>query len=684
MSGKETRKVVAIVQARYGSRRFPGKVMKLILGQPMLALQIARVKRAVSIDQVVIATSTNLEDDCIAAISLPDVAVFRGAGLDVLDRYYRCAVQFGATDVVRLSADCPLIDPQIIDQVVALYFDGKFDYASNAINSNFPDGLDVEVLSASALESAFNEARLPSEREHVTRYINQRPERFRIGIMRGPTDLSMHRWTVDTPQDFSLVEAVYQGLLESNSNFSTDDILAFLRDNPSITALNYKDQRNEGLEVALLADRLLHRYQRSRAALERARRVIPLASQTFSKSTTQFPESSSPLFIDRALGARAWDVDGNEYIDFVNSLAAVNIGHCDARIMDAVSKQLRRGTLFSLPAELEAEVAEKIVELVPGAEMVRFGKNGSDATTGAVRLARAATGRWRILCCGYHGWHDWYIGTTSRAEGVPPSIRELTTRVDYNDIDGIERKFAESPHEIAAVIMEPMTFVEPRPGFLQSIKELCHLNGALLIFDETITGFRLARGGAQELFGVVPDLSTFGKGLANGFPVSCVVGPRDLMKRFEDVFFSFTFGGETLSLAAASETLNYIKNDDVIPHLYRIGTRLKAGFQDLLDRAELSSVVRLVGNPTWTLIEFLPCFGQAIWSMKTFFLQEIFRRGILTIGTHNLSFAHTDADIDALIAIYSEVLPRMKELAAANKIESNIVGEPLRPLFSVR
>ena len=296
--------------------------------------------------------------------------------------------------------------------------------------------------------------------------------------------------------------------------------------------------------------------------LMRAEKSIPVGSQTFSKSKTQYPLGISPLYADRAKGAEIWDVDGNRYIDLVSALASVTLGYGDKGLEKAVKKQLKKGVSMSLPGILEAEVAELIVELVPSAEMVRFGKNGTDATSAAIRLARAYTGRDHIVVCGYHGWQDWFIGSTTRNKGVPDSVSALTHKFEYNNIASLKKVLFEFEGKIAAVIMEPMNVTYPESGFLESVQQEVSAAGAVLIFDETITGFRFGKGGAQELFGVTPDLSTFGKGMANGFPLSAVVGRRDIMMEMEQIFFSGTFGGELLSLASAKYTLSSMVKKD--------------------------------------------------------------------------------------------------------------------------
>jgi len=426
------------------------------------------------------------------------------------------------------------------------------------------------------------------------------------------------------------------------------------------------------------------RYANSEKWLERALKTIPLGSQTFSKSKTQYPTGVSPYFLVRGIGSRVWDVDGNEYIDLVNSLAAVTLGYNDPDVTRAVEAQLKDGVIFSLPHPLEAQVAEKIVEMVPCAEMVRFGKNGSDATAGAIRIARAHTRRDHVAVCGYHGWQDWYIGSTARNLGVPKSTREMTHTFTYNNIESLQKLFTEYKDQFAAVILEPMNVAYPEHGFLEAVKELTHKNGAVLVFDETITGFRYSKGGAQEYFGVTPDLATFGKGLANGYPVSAVAGRADLMRLMEEVFFSFTFGGETLSLAASLATMTKLQKEPVIETIAATGKKIMEGLNALIEKHDAGSFLSTAGHPTWSFLVIKDTPSYSMWEIKTLFLQEMFARGILTIGTHNVSFAHTAKDVSTVITAYDEVIAMMKTAVENKQLKQMLRCEPLQPLFKLR
>lgn len=428
----------------------------------------------------------------------------------------------------------------------------------------------------------------------------------------------------------------------------------------------------------------MDRYKQSELFLKRATEVIPLGSQTFSKSKVQFPYGVSPFFVEKGEGCYVWDIDGNKYIDFVNGLLAISLGYKDPDVDQAVKKQMESGVTFSLPHPIETLVAEKFIEMVPSAEMVRFGKNGSDATSAAIRLARAYTKRDKVVVCGYHGWQDWYIGSTTRDAGVPEAVKKLTLKFQYNNVDSLKKVFAENPGEIAAVIMEPMSFDYPQPGFLEGVKTLCQENGAVLVFDETITGFRFAKGGAQELFGVIPDLTTMGKGLANGYPLSVVAGRRDIMMLMEEVFISGTFGGESLSLAAALAVMNKIQSQPVLEHIYALGTKLITDVKSLIAKYHLEETIEIKGHPSWSLLVFKDHPNASLWEIKTLWMQEILARGILSFGSHNLSYAHQSIHITELLKVYDQTFSLIQQALISNTLKKHIKADVLKPLFKVR
>jgi glutamate-1-semialdehyde 2,1-aminomutase len=425
-------------------------------------------------------------------------------------------------------------------------------------------------------------------------------------------------------------------------------------------------------------DRGLPNITVSNRIFERANGLIPAWTQTLAKGPQQYVRGVAPKYLQRGKGARVWDVDGNEYIDLTMAVGPLVLGYGYPAVDEAVRAQLEEGVVFSLMHPLEVEVAELIRDVVPCAEMVRYGKSGAEVCSAAIRVARAVTGRSKVLCCGYHGWHDWYIAVTDRAAGIPAVARELTYTVDYNDIAGLA---ASIDDQTACVILEPTTFVAPAPGYLQAVKELCEKHGALLIFDEMWTGFRMAVGGAQEYFGVTPHLATFSKAVANGMPLAVITGLAEYMKVLEkDVFFFTTFGGEALSLAAARATLHELRTHDVPRALARSGVRLREGYNAITAELDIP-YTRCIGFDCRSMITFQQDNEQQPLHMKTLLQQELLRHGVLWSGFHNLSFSHTEADVSHVLAAYKQALPVLRDAVARGDVAARLKGEPVEPVF---
>jgi len=511
-------------------------------------------------------------------------------------------------------------------------------------------------------------------------------ERFRVSSVeyRGEGRVGSLRWTVDGPSDLVFVRAVYEHF-NGRAYFGFSDILQILNEDPTMAKLNGAVARNEGYYKSFVNEPPVpaqaRDLSRSYELKAKAERLIPGCSQTFSKGPSQFVQGVAPVYLARGRGSHVWDVDGNEYIDYAMALGPIILGHNYPAVTEAVTRQLQDGSIFSLPHPLEVEVAEMLVDIIPCAEMVRFGKNGSDVTAAAVRVARAYTGRELVACCGYHGWQDWYIGTTTRRRGVPRAVQELTLTFEYNNSESLARLFAQYPDQIATVIMEPIGVQEPIPGFLRQVEELTRRHGALLVFDEVVTGFRIALGGAQQHFGVTPDLACFGKAMANGFPLSAIVGRRDVMELFNEIFFSFTFGGETVSLAAAKATIGVMRERDVIAHLWEQGQRLKDGYLVLAREYGLAKLTECQGLPPRTVAVFRDEQGQESLLMKSLFMQECLKRGVLFSGVQNICFSHSAADIDTTLRVYRSAMEILARAVAAGNVRESLEGEPVESVF---
>ena len=429
-------------------------------------------------------------------------------------------------------------------------------------------------------------------------------------------------------------------------------------------------------------------FEKSLQLQSRAHALIPGGAHTYAKGDDQYP-ILAPGFLTRGKGCHVWDVDGNEFIEYGMGLRAVTLGHAYPPVVEAAYHQMLLGENYTRPATIELECAEEFLHLIDGADMVKFAKNGSDATTAAIRLARAYTGRDLIARCAdqpFFSTDDWFIGNTPMSAGIPKVVQELTLRFSYNDVDSLQVLFEQHPGQIACVFLEAATSVEPQPDFLQSIQALCRKHRAVFILDEMITGFRWNVGGAQKEYGVVPDLSTFGKGIGNGFSVSALAGKRELMElgglmhdRERVFLLSTTHGAENHSLAAAIATMQIYRRDNVIDFLYRQGERLRAGVTSIVQLFGLQDHFKLLGRPSNMIFATYDQSKQPSQPFRTLFLQEMIKHGLITPSLV-VSFSHTDEDIDRTINAIGESL-YIYRCALQDGIDRYLVGRPVKPVF---
>ena len=421
---------------------------------------------------------------------------------------------------------------------------------------------------------------------------------------------------------------------------------------------------------------------------KRFRELVPGGCHTYAKGDDQYPQSM-PVYIARGRGCRVWDVDGNEYIEYGMGLRTVTLGHAFEPVVEAACRQMRLGNNFVRPAKIELDCAEEFLSIVDGADMVKFGKDGSDATSGAVRLARAYTGRDMVAVCAdqpFFAIDDWFIGSTPMSAGIPACTKALTVGFRYNDLAGVKELFGAYPGRIACVILEAEKYEPPAPGFLSGLKELAHENGAVFILDEMITGFRWHLGGAQKRYGVVPDLSAFGKALGNGFSVSALAGKREIMELGgldhdkERVFLlSATHGAETPGLAAAMATMRFYKENPVVEGLYARGRRLAEGINRASAALGLADHVSVVGPDCCSVYTTRDGEGKPSQAFRTLFLQETMKRGLL-MPSSIVSYAHSDADIDRTVEAVSEALVIYRR-ALDEGIGKYLDGAPVKPVF---
>jgi len=656
-------KIVAIIQARMGSSRLPGKTMMDVNGTPLIGRLLRQMKGSRLLDEVVVATSVEAADDAVEAfVREQSFRVVRGSQDDVLSRYAAAAELSQADIVVRLTGDCTLHSPDTVDEVVEAFCDANIDYATNTDPYTRPDGQDVEVFTRTALEGATAQATEVADREHVTLWIKRNPNINRLNVSHRLPHHGTLRWSVDHPDDLDFVRKVWTHLdRRGDGPFDFEEIMSAVLESGATPG---KAIINEGYYLSILeaandqpADALP--LSKSFEWLERCDRVVPGSAQTYSKSWRHHIKGVTPIFLETGHGAWVTDVDGNKFVDLIQGLLPNILGYANEEVDRAVYEQAQRGHSFSLPHPIEVELAERLCALIPCAEMVRYGKNGSDATAGAVRVARAFTEREHVAVCGYHGWQDWYIGTTSRAAGVPQAVRDLAHPFAYNDADALELLLADKPGKFAAVIMEPVNFEEPAPGYLEAVKEITHRHGALLIFDEVCSGFHFGLGGAQKIYGVTPDLATFGKAMGNGWPISCIVGRRDVMKVFEDAFFSFTFGGDLSAIAAAMKVLDILEKGDSYQRMTAAGTKLFDGARVMAEAVGLGDTFKLRGHPHWSNFAFVDENGKDDAATRALWVQEVTRRDVLILTTFNICAALDETSVKTVLTAFAHAFKRV-------------------------
>ncbi len=430
------------------------------------------------------------------------------------------------------------------------------------------------------------------------------------------------------------------------------------------------------------------KFDQSKTLQQKSHALIPGGAHTYAKGDDQYPELA-PGFIARGKGCHVWDIDGNEFIEYGMGLRSVTLGHAYDSVVEAAYKAMQQGINFTRPTPLETECAEKFLGIIDKMDMVKFCKNGSDADDAAIRLARAYTGRDLVAVCGDHPFFsvsDWFIGTTAMNAGIPQAIRDLNVKFHYNDIESLQTLFDQYPNQIACVIMEVETAIAPKDNFLQKVRELCTKNGALLIFDEIITGFRWHLRGGQHVHNVVPDLCTFGKAMGNGFSIAALAGKREFMERGglrhdkERVFLlSYTYGAESHSLAAAIATMTVYEQEDVTGHLHRQGERLIKGITEVIEEHQLKDYVGLMGKPCNLLYYTLDQQGNRSQEFRTLFLQEVIKRGVI-MPSLIVSYSHSDADVDHTIQAFGEALGVYRR-ALDEGVEKYLVGRPSNIVF---
>ena len=867
----------AIIQARIGSTRLSGKVMLNILGKPVLWHVVNRVSKAKLIDELIVATTTKSEDNIIAEFCKKnEILFFRESESDVLDRYYQCAKEYNVKDIVRITSDCPLHDPNVIDIVVNEYLRGNYDYVSNTIEYTFPDGLDVEVFSFNVLENAWKNAELPSEREHVTPYIRKNEE-FKKKNVYSSKKYPLYRLTLDYPEDYEFIKNIYEEIGEEM--FFLEDIVEFLKKNQELLKINqhlkinegyvkslkddtkdmekvhYKVSETKGTEYSIidggriylrelkeddasqgycnwLNDPIINKFletkkatieelkqyikekkenpnclffgfflkdtdkhigniklepinfenkeatlgiligdknywgrgvcteavkllaehafknlnlekinlgvnSENKAAIKcylkagfrinkieqraikynnrfydkvimniekqamkrenmavkinkgielwnKAKKIIPGGSQLLSKRSEQFLPEQWPSYYKKAKGVEVWDLDDNKYIDM--SLMGVGtciLGYADDDVNEAVKKIVGLGTMTTLNCPEEVELAELLLNLHHWADMVRYAKTGGEAMAIAVRIARAYTGKDKVAFCGYHGWHDWYLSANLADDknldghllpglkplGVPRGLKGTAIPFNYNRIEELEEIV--KSNDIGVIVTEPIRHHKPENNFLKKVRKIAEEIGAVLIFDEISSGWRMNVGGAHELYKVYPDIAVYGKAMSNGFPMTAIVGKEKVMDIAQESFISSTYWTERIGAVAAIATISKMSENNVPAHLCKIGDLINKGWRNLAKEHDLNIDIM---DAVPSLTTFVFDYEADSQSLHTLFTQEMLERGFLASKSVYVSYSHNEEHIEEYFDNVDEVFGIIKEAIEKDNVYDLLKG----------
>jgi glutamate-1-semialdehyde aminotransferase/spore coat polysaccharide biosynthesis protein SpsF (cytidylyltransferase family) len=662
------KKVLAIIQARYNSTRFPGKVVKKINNKTILEILIRRLTRSKHITKIIVACSNNRKDKAIVTICRKlNVNYFIGSENDVLNRFYQTAKKYRGINIVRITADCPLIDSNIVDDVISNFFFKNVDYASNVNPPTFPDGLDVEVFKFSVLKEAYINAKKSEEREHVTSFIINN-KKFKKFNLKNSIDYSSLRLTLDEKEDFILIAKIIK-YFKNNLNFNLKNILDLYKKKKNFFLINSHLVRNEGYNL-----------NTGQKMWKRAKNVIPGGTMLFSKNPDLFLPKFWPAYFERTKGCNVWDLEGRKFFDVSMMGVGTNIlGYSRKEVDDAVRKVIDKGNMSTLNSKEEILLAEKLIEMHPWAEKVRFARTGGEAAAIALRIARAATGKDQVAICGYHGWHDWYLSANLLNSkslnshlmrnlpimGVQKNLKNSAFVFEYNNFDQLKKIV--SQNNIGTVIMEVSRNESPKKDFLENVRKLTKNKNIVLIFDECTSGFRETFGGLHIKYKINPDIATFGKALGNGYAINAVIGSNSVMNYVNSTFISSTFWTERIGSSAALKTLEIMEKIKSWRIISNIGADVKKKWLQLSKIHNIK--LDLKGLDAMPKFDFI---NKNNLYYKTYISQEFLKKNFLASNSIYLCINHNKNLInryfDILDSIFVQIKKSMESTSDAKKL----------------
>jgi glutamate-1-semialdehyde 2,1-aminomutase len=651
------KKIVAIVQARMSSTRFKNKVMKPIVDIPMIEILLKRLSASTKIDQIILATSVEASNNLLVEfVEGLGYRTFRGSEDNVLQRFYEAAKFSNADIVIRITGDCPLVDGTLVDSVIESYINEKVDYCSNVLPPTFPDGLDIEVFSFSALKQSYFEAEEKFDKEHVTPFIRN-SGKFSIYNLKNDIDLSQYRWTVDNTEDLIVITNVFE-YFKPRIDFSWLEVVSLAIEQPNLFDANVNLTRNQGANM-----------NKGQKLWQRAKKVIPGGNMLLSKRAEMFLPDQWPAYFSKSKGCTVWDLDNTAYTDMSIMGIGTNIlGYGHVEVDNAVRSTIDSGNMSTFNCPEEVYLAEKLVEINPWADMVKFARSGGEANAIAIRIARAACGKDKVAICGYHGWHDWYLAANLGDEknlaghlipglqpnGVPSNLRGTVFPFNYNNYEEllsiVERE------DIGVIKMEVSRNHGPEDGFLNKVRNLATQKGIVLIFDECTSGFRQTYGGLHKMFGVEPDIAMFGKAMGNGYAITAIVGKRSVMEAAQTSFISSTFWTERIGPTAALKTLEVMERIRSWETITKTGNTIKKKWQELADLHNLK--IDITGLPALCSFSFQ---SDNALAYKTFITQEMLLKGYIAGTSVYVSTEHTPEIVNTFFEFLDPIFSKISK-----------------------
>ncbi len=667
------KKIVAIVQARMGSTRFKNKVMKPVLDIPLIELLLKRLSASKKVHEIILATSVDASNNpLVEFVSQLGYRTYRGSEDNVLERFYEAAKFANADVVIRITGDCPLVDATVVDKVLESFIGAKVDYCSNISPPTFPDGLDTEVFSFSALEKTYNEAIDKFDKEHVTTYMRF-SGKFSIHNVCSEIDFSVFRWTVDDPEDLTVIKNIFENFKPS-IDFSWQEVIELAKSKPTLFEANANLIRNQGADMS-----------KGQKLWQRAKKVIPGGNMLLSKRAEMFLPEQWPAYFSKAKGCTVWDLDNTSYIDMSIMGIGTNIlGYGHSEVDDAVRKTIDAGNMSTFNCPEEVYLAEKLVEINPWADMVRFARSGGEANAIAIRIARAACGKDKVAICGYHGWHDWYLAANLGDEknlaghlipglqpnGVPSNLRGTIFPFNYNNFE--ELLEIVNREDIGVIKMEVSRNHGPLDDFLKKVRSLATERGIVLIFDECTSGFRQTFGGLYKMFDVEPDIAMFGKAMGNGYAITAIVGRRSVMEAAQTSFISSTFWTERIGPTAALKTLEVMERISSWEKITQTGNEIKKKWQQLADLHNLK--IDISGLPALCSFSFQ---NENALAYKTYITQEMLMKGYIAGTSVYVSTEHTPEIVNRFFEVLDPVFAQIRKCEIGQEDIMNLLKGPV-------